>query len=573
MEFEDQCGQTTADVVIVGSGCSGCYLASILSRYYSVILLEFGQEQIGNPLIDDPLNAYELPHQETNFLFFPGGHSKNPPGKDLHMPLVTGGVLGGGSAVNGMQYVKGPREFFQRMEEATLDPDYGPCNAVRVYKCLEKYNYTIPPQDPNQRGEHGPLDVRQGVVNLPVARRFAEAANQVLGVPIVSDYNDMSSGICADPYWQVTQTQQKKREYGYNAFLKPITRKHNCLKCGKCLVGKNLRVYTNVLVSNVIFNDNKEAVGVETFFRGKGTTFTANIQVVLSAGFQSPLILQRSGVGPAAVLAEAGITPVHVNENVGRNILNHPILTVTGVGNVPPILGGDQQALYSGVVFSGDGTSSHPNIRGFEMIGIASPGAFTIASLILNAKSKGTASIYGPNPAHLPNLDFKYFSDGPDISSAIELVRQMVKILEKMGLTALNPPLTPDQIIDSHSQAYHWTGGCRISPCPNGGVVDSNCRVYGVKKLMVVDASVIPVNPLGNAQAPAYWIAGVVAEKIYRGVYAEWRRACGPSVFSPCYNPVYVGNSSREPLLLEDKTRAGSDDLTDARPCSGCNRA
>src|SRR5690606_22988424 len=102
MSSEQLCASKRADIIIVGAGCSGTYLAYILSKYYSVILLEFGQQQIDNPLIDDPLNAPNLYDNQTNLLFYPGGREQPTPNRSLINNLVTGAVLGGGSAVNGM---------------------------------------------------------------------------------------------------------------------------------------------------------------------------------------------------------------------------------------------------------------------------------------------------------------------------------------------------------------------------------------------------------------------------------------------------------------------------------------
>lgn len=507
------------DYIICGSGPSGSLLANKLSKHSSVLLLEFGNNNTSDPQINDPLLSGSLVLNYTNEYFYPGGHEGVLPNRQQRNPLVSGATLGGGSSVNGFQFVRGTNTFYEKLQEITDDDDYSPENAVKIYKQIERFD----PVNNNidDRGKNGRLDVRQATANLQAATLFTNAANNVLAVPIVEDYNNLNNEIVADKYWQLTQNPQKTRESAYNAYIDYIT--YSTSKCddvleGKC--GRDIKVLTGVFVTKVIFNKHKEAIGVEVVHDEEHITLKVNKEVILSCGFQSALILQRSGIGPEQILKDNCVKSIFVNENVGNNILNHPIVSISGTGQIPQTVE-DPQALYSGVVFLGDDTSSDPNSRAFQLIGIPTPTGFLISSLMLDAKSKGSTYILGKNPAHMPKLDFRYFSDPADRVSVVNMVNKMIAILtDPNGLNLTldsfggNTNPTFEDIERIYSQAYHWVGSSRIGTSSEDGVVDNECKVFGVKGLRVVDSTVFPINCLGNAMAPAYYIGQLIANKI-----------------------------------------------------------
>lgn len=509
------------DYVICGSGPAGSVLANKLSKFSKVLLLEFGNNDAENILIEDPLNAGILVNNYTNDFFYPGGHEGVLPNRNIRNPLVSGATLGGGSSVNGMQYVRGTNTFYNTLEQITGDEDYSPSNAIKIYKQIEKYNPVILPI-PSDRGTHGPLDVRQATANLEAATQFTNAANAVLGIPIVEDYNNLNNEICADKYWQLTQTPDKERESSYTAYLEPITKSKT--RCNDVLREKNkcrydIEILTGVFVTKVIFNDSNVAIGVEAIRNGIGKLYKAKKEVILSCGFQSALILQRSGVGPKQILRDNCIKEIFVNENVGYNLLNHPIVSISGTGQISQTIE-DPQALYSGAVFLGDETSPNPDSRAFQLIGISLPTGFLIVGLMLDAKSKGHTYVLGKNPAHMPKLDFGYFTDPADRVSVVNMVSKMITILTGLNLTLntfggnTNP--TFDDIERIYSQAYHWVGSSRLGTSSDDAVVDNECKVFGVDGLRVVDSTVFPINCLGNAMAPAYYIGQLIANKIKR---------------------------------------------------------
>jgi choline dehydrogenase len=132
----------------------------------------------------------------------------------------------------------------------------------------------------------------------------------------------------------------------------------------------------------------------------------------------------------------------------------------------------------------------------------------------------------------MPFFDFNYFTDPRDIVSAVALYGIMYRILTNMGLTPITPtgaPASPPAnslnptdptfqaiqayVITNYSQAYHWTGSCRMAPCIEEGVVDSNGRVFGTENLYVADLTILPFNAAGNGMAPALVIGNIIADK------------------------------------------------------------
>ena len=511
-----------ADYVICGGGTSGCILAGRLAQKYKVILLEAGTNQDSNPIVTVPSNNGDIVSKYINKFLQPLAHAETfaSANSTKRFPAIAGGVLGGGSTVNGMQYVRSTPSVFNTWQvKAGGDPSWGATNAYQVYKDMEKYSGILS----SNHGTTGPVDIRQATKFATASATFAAAGAAYYGVPVVSDYNaETGADLCADAKWQLfeTPTLPIQRVSASSAYVEPN------------IANPNLRIIYNTLVNRVLFDSNKKATGVEVSVDGHSLFLSANKKIIISCGFQSSLVLERSGIGSATVLDAAGITRVHVNENVGNHTLNHPIISLTGTAPANSIIPGtvDLQGLYTGVVFAPDTTQS-PTLRAFEMIGILTPSpdsikpdAFTIASLLLRAKSEGTIHIPadgGKNPSHLPIFDFNYFGNLADVTSAGKMVNGMYNILfTNMGLTVSTPGYNLNNLPDCQAyalanfgQAYHYISACRMGTALDG-VVDNNCDVIGVTGLAVCDTSIIPINCDGNTAAPAFLVGNVLANKI-----------------------------------------------------------
>lgn len=537
--------RTRADYIIIGAGTAGSVLAEQLSQNFSVIVIEAGENQDGNSLVTDPLASGGLVLNNTNLLFWGLGHTpieniSPPPENQRRWPAVAGELFGGGSSVNGMQDVRGTRVFFEEWQAAAGgDPAWGPDNSVEVYKNMETF-VGVPGQfDPAIHGTSGPVGIRQCIRNLQASQVFETAVTTVTGVPAITDYNDLDAQIGPFLYWQLFQklnpvTGLIQRTSASIAYLDPIITPAS----SNTWVSQNgnLLIYTKAKALRLLFNGNTaspRAIGVLTDVNGDQTVFRARKDIIVCAGFQSCLLLQLSGIGDASYLSGLGIPIVYNNPNVGNHAHNHPGVTLTGInGTIPAAVTPDLPALYDGAAFLPYPVESTTD-RAFELIGIASPGTgtgtYTIASLILNPHSVGFVSLYNSDPSRMPFYDFATYEDTRDQDAAIYIYTQMWDILTNMGFVtfasgAPNPhTATRAQILNyiegfvGAFQNYHYQSMCIMSTDPSTGVVDPNCRVFGVRGLRVADDSIIPTNSRGNTSAPAYLIGNVLASKILAG--------------------------------------------------------
>lgn len=526
-------GKLSADYVIVGGGTAGCVLARRLSEKHTVILLEDGLNEDNNPLISDPLASGGLVLDYTNEFFEPLGHAQVGAFPDnKRFPLVAGELLGGGSAVNGLQYVEGTPDFYKNWQQLVNDSAWGPENAFAVFKRIQTFNGVPGFFDPAVHGEHGPLDIRQASINVPASQQFVNGL-VALGYDSIDDYNDPSTPNGAFIYWQLTEQPNKQRASSSTAYLEGYIKQKTCNVFVSC--NRNLRVYTKAHADKILFSSREGckqpiAKGLRAVIDDKQFDVFARRKVIVCAGtLISPLLLQSSGIGNETELTELCIPVVYHNPNVGQRLLNHPIIILTGLGHVLPPSSSDPEGLYSGGAFLPDPTKPSDQDRGFELIGIATPnaevpelGAFTIATLLLDAKSKGYIRVLNSDFFRMPEYHTNFLTDSHDIDSLVAAYEIMFEALVSMGLVPIGPlPSDIEAVVEfvttSYQQAYHYTGTCAMSQTPADGVVDSSGHVFGVKNLVIADNSIVPLNARGNTAGTAFLVGNVIADKLLAG--------------------------------------------------------
>lgn len=399
-------------------------------------------------------------------------------------------------------------------EAVTGDPDWSPTSATNTFIHLENYNGST--NDKHVRGYHGPIDIREAgptQSSRDLVRAVARAHSEQGGLPQpkLFDYNNPHTVFGGFSRWQLYQTPSGRRVSSSTAMLTQ-----------EVLVRPNLELLLQATVTKVLFKD-KKAIGVMYIENGESTVVFCRKKVILSAGIHSPTILQQSGVGPADLLKELGIPVVYDNPNVGYNMTNHMVTTVTFTSDTNP--SSDPNNLFSGGAFLPDplGTTAG---RSVELIGNDAPGFFIIAVLMNTLKSTGYATIQSVDPLSPVIASDNALSYPTDLNTIIACYReQIVPIAEQ--LHRIDPAyrlVTPSaeviandialtQYIESTlTQAYHWQSQCKMM-----SVVDSGGNVYGVERLMVVDNSIAPVPVDCNMSSVAYMMGYIIAKKLMEG--------------------------------------------------------
>ncbi len=510
--------RTVADYVIVGAGSAGCVLAARLSEdpTTSVLLVEAGGSG-RHPNIAIPA---AFPKQFHTALDWDYSTEPEPAcdGRSLYIPRGKG--LGGSSSMNAMLYVRG----------RPLDYDLWEAQGAHGWGWDDVRPYFLRAED-NARGasEHhavgGPLRVEDERSPRPLTARFLAAAEQA-GIPRIDDYNGPEQD-GASPA-QVTQ-RNGRRWSAADAYLRPAMSR------------SNLEVITGAQASRLhLRGGHVTAVSLQD-----GRTLRAEREVVLCAGtIGSTQMLLCSGIGPADQLREHGIT-VHADlPGVGENLQDHPFLTAVWESTLPESLADatKPRALAQWVLRRrGPLTSSVAEAFAFvrSRPGLPAPDiqfhfapayfvdhgaaeydghAFTCGPVLISPRSRGTIRLRSADPRDKPRILTNTLSEPEDLTALVAGIRVARQIAACEPLAAARGiELYPGAGLQDEAELqedarrrvdllYHPVGTCRIGT-DDAAVVDPELRVRGVQGLRVVDASVMPLIPGGNTNAPTIMIA------------------------------------------------------------------
>lgn len=529
------------DYIVVGAGSAGCLLANRLSqdRNNRVLLLEAGKDD-SNPLIKMPIGFTRLMYDErvTNlYKTEPEPHMAN-----REVSVVRGRVVGGCSSINGMIYTRGQRQDYDDWGALPGCEGWSFDDILPYFKKPE--NYEVESDNPFH-GNGGELNVTNVQMKYPISQSYIDAAVSI-GIPRNDDLNSGDQeGI---GYMQVTM-KDGRRWSSADAFLSKDVRRR-----------PNLTITLKATVQRVLLED-KRAFGVEYADpKGKTHQVIAAREVVLCAGaYNTPPLLEMSGIGRRDVLQSIGVDVKHELPGVGENLQDHVqcwvqhgvktkktlsedgkfpkvvwavlryMLTKTGplampAANVGAFIspeGEDRPIFQLHFTPGAGGMDAEGNMVASEQSGVNSTVCVT------RPTSRGSVHARSTDPKVAPKIVHNYLDTERDRKLSIEGFRLQRKIyaaepFAKHATEELIPGpsvQTDEEILGFWAKegmsTYHPVGTAKMGAASDPeAVVDKELRVHGIEGLRVVDASVFPLIPSGNTHAPVVAVAERAADLI-----------------------------------------------------------
>ena len=525
------------DFVIVGAGTAGCVLAKRLSEdgQHTVCLLEAGPAD-RHPFIHVPAGFIKtLTDPSLNWLY-EAEPSEGTAGRRIAQP--RGKTLGGSSSINGHIYSRGAR----------MDYDVWAQRGNRGWSYSEILPYfkrnerRLGAGDPRFRGREGEFVVEDLDYEHPLCDAFVEGAVR-MGIPRNPDYNgETQDGV---GYFQ-RSVHRGRRMSAARAFL------------GSAKERSNVSILTGAHALAIEF-DGRRATGVRYLRGGDERQVHARTEVILSGGsFNSPALLQLSGIGDGEFLRSKGIATHHHLAGVGENLCDHfgvrLVAKVKGVETINERSRGFKLASEIGQyllkrkgILTLQPTLVHvfwrstPDIDSSDLQVTFTPASYaegvqsalddfpgcTVAVWQQRPESRGYVRIRSPDPFAKPLIQPNYLAERIDqmvLLKGLKLARQL------MHSDALKPYLESEYSPGAHVQSdddlldyargrgtttFHPIGTCRMGPASDpSAVVDAELKVHGLQALRVVDASIMPDMPSANTNAPTLMIAEKASDMI-----------------------------------------------------------
>ena len=549
------------DFIIVGAGSAGCLLANRLSANpdHRVLLIEAGGDDDWFWIKVPVGYLYTIANPRTDWCF---ATEADPglAGRSIH--YARGRVIGGSSSINAMIHMRGQASDYDLWAQATGDERWlwdGPGQTLAIYKELEDYFGGAD----DWHGADGEIRVERPRVHWKILNAWQAAAAEV-GIAPIEEFNRGDNAGSA--YFHVNQRRGRRWSMA-DAFLHPVAHRPNLTVYTKT---QAVRLLTDGQVGadqrrGAWTTAQRRVTGLRILKDGRLIDVGARREVILSAGsVGSPHLMQVSGLGPAGLLAQHQV-PVAVDlPGVGENLQDHlqlrTVYRVRGAATVNTLyrnwitragMGIQYLLARSGPMTMPPSTlgafaKSDPAVASADLEWHVQPlslpkfgeplhkfGAITPSVCNLRPSSRGHVRMADADPLTAPKIFCNYLSTDPDRRAAVRGLRMTRQIMAAPALARYDPQEMlpgPQLVSDDDLQnaagelgttIFHPVGTCAMGAFDAHGlprsattVLDTDCRVYRVAGLRVVDASAMPTITSGNTNAPVMLIAERAARAI-----------------------------------------------------------
>jgi choline dehydrogenase-like flavoprotein len=503
------------DYIVVGAGAAGSVLAAELSASGAqVLVVESGGPDDAPTIMNPSIWFYNVGGPLDYHLPI----TPSPRLNNRKFNMALGHVLGGGSSINAMVWMRGMQRDYDGWAKNGAK-GWAFADVLPVFKAQEDWEGGA-----NEwRGTGGPVHIRRPKDPHPTAPAFLEAARE-MGMPILDDVNGpMRPGA---GYINMNITAEGTRVSAARAFLHPA------------LSRPNLTLLLNTNVVKLNFKGTR-CVGVKLITDGPVKDIAADKEVILAAGtINSPKLLMLSGVGEAKALRNFGIDVVENLPGVGGNLQDHVLAlgVVFKYNGRMPDRPADSNAVEAEAYLSSDPSGDTdislvlhqmpvvtPEVS--SRFGTPPPDSFTIAPALVQPTSKGSVRLASDNFRDAAVIDGNYLSTDHDVAAVVRGVEAARELGSQRAFDNLRenelipgPNATAEEILELARLAAtsfgHGVGTCKMG-VDELAVVDPELRVHGLQGLRVADASVMPQIITGpGTNASTHMIAGRAAELI-----------------------------------------------------------